>query len=202
MSNKTTATSTPIVSEEEVKEEVTVSKKVEQQVSAPSRRPGGRTVRAEDRPGTRRKIPNQERVKQYLDMIDSAPLDIPDFVRDLFLSKDDGYIVRWVRYLDSKFGEYDAANISKRKRQGWEFVDPAELPEEYESSFKENTTDVRTGAHIVTVGEMVLMKLPLDDAEAFREAQHQKTLRVSQGILDPLNDKRYSRQFYSPNHER
>jgi hypothetical protein len=160
-----------------------------------SRRPSSYS---NERPGTRRKVVNQERVKEYLDMIDAAPLDIPHFVREHFRGMDEGYELRWVRHLDSKFGEFDAGNMAKRQRQGWEFVKPSELPEEFALAFRENV-DKRSKQSIVTVDEMVLMKLPLEDIEAFREAQHQKTLRVSQGILDELNNKRLRNNFYNPN---
>lgn len=149
------------------------------------------------RPGARRTI-NQELVNEYLDMIDRPPLDIPNWVREHFRAMDEGYELRWVRFKDSKNGEEDVANVNKRLRLKYTFVHPNELPPEYASSFKD-IKDSRTGKNIVTVEEMALMKLPLEYYEAFKEAQRQKTLDASQGILDAtLNDKRFRSNFYTP----
>ena len=58
-------------------------------------------------------------------------LDIPESVRQRF--ENEGLALRWIRV--SVKGKDDITNVSKRKQDGWEFVDPKDVPEMSESSF-------------------------------------------------------------------
>ena len=52
-------------------------------------------------------------------------LDIPDSVYDRFLSQ--GLALRWIRI--SLKGDDDYKNVGRKTQQGYEFVDPKEVPE-------------------------------------------------------------------------
>ena len=88
----------------------------------------------------------------------------------------EGYVYRWVRV--TLQGKDDVNNISKYKRQMWEFVKPDELT---------GVSDVPllnygTLEGYVGVGDLALAKLPADVAEARQELVHQKTRDLMQAV--------------------
>jgi hypothetical protein len=123
-------------------------------------------------------------INKFLDIIDRPALDIPEHIRERFRREGEGFELRWVRYKEGKNGSDDLANVSKKQRLGYEFVKCSEVPE-----FSAGLRPVshKTFGDLITVDDLALAKLPVSHAEAYREALKQKTLNVSQGILEDLN---------------
>lgn len=89
-------------------------------------------------------------------------LDIPELVTQRFA--DQGMGLRWIRI--TLKNEEDYQNIGKRQAEGWEFVDPNEVPEMLSTSF------VREGgryAGTVCRGDLALAKMPLELARSRQE---------------------------------
>lgn len=79
--------------------------------------------------------------------------DIPQHVINAFA--EDDYELRWIRFTIG--GEVDIRNLSKREREGYEFVKPSELPQDFLAALKVQDTKERTG--LVTSGDVVLVKV-------------------------------------------
>lgn len=71
---------------------------------------------------------------------------------------EDDYELRWVRY--SLGGEEDLKNLSKREREGYEFVTADELPESFLYAIKVYDGKNRQG--LITSGDLCLMKIDVD----------------------------------------
>lgn len=92
----------------------------------------------------------------------------------------EGYIYRWLRV--TLQGKDDVKNISKVKREGWEFVKPEEI----------ETSDLPirnygTLEGYVGEGDVALAKLPADIAEARQELVHQKARDLMNAVNYQLN---------------
>ena len=109
--------------------------------------------------------------------------------------KVDSVKYRWLRV--SAGGEDDARNISKRKREGYEFVKKEEHPD-----FDVPMHETGKYAGVIGSGDLVLAKIPVEMAEAkeeyFRNKTKQQTNAVEADILKeqhpsmPLTQKRSS----------
>jgi len=75
---------------------------------------------------------------------------------------------RWLRV--SAGGEDDARNISKRKREGYEFVRKDEHPD-----FDVPMHETGKYAGVIGSGDLVLAKIPIEMAEAKKEYYRNKT---------------------------
>jgi hypothetical protein len=108
---------------------------------------------------------------------------------------DDGIKYRWLRV--SMGGEDDARNISKRKREGYEFVKKDEHPD-----FDVPMHETGKYAGVIGSGDLVLAKIPVEMAEAkseyYRNKTKSQTSAVEADILKeqhpsmPLTQKRSS----------
>lgn len=81
---------------------------------------------------------------------------IPQEIVDMFAK--DEYELRWVRF--NLGGEEDLKNLSKREREGYEFVTTDELPEYFLHSIKVFDGKGRQG--LITSGDVCLMKVDVD----------------------------------------
>ena len=88
---------------------------------------------------------------------------------------DDGIKYRWLRV--SMGGEDDARNISKRKREGYEFVRKEEHPD-YDVPVHESGKY----AGVIGSGDLVLAKIPVEMAEAKKEYYESKTQTQTQAV--------------------
>ena len=88
---------------------------------------------------------------------------------------DDGIKYRWLRA--SMGGEDDARNISKRKREGYEFVRKEEHPD-YDVPVHESGKY----AGVIGSGDLVLAKIPVEMAEAKKEYYESKTQTQTQAV--------------------
>jgi len=81
---------------------------------------------------------------------------VPQEIVDMF-AKDD-YELRWVRH--TLGGEEDLRNLSKREREGYEFVTADELPDYFLHSIKLYDGKAKQG--LITSGDVCLMKVDVD----------------------------------------
>ena len=88
---------------------------------------------------------------------------------------DAGIKYRWLRV--SMGGEDDARNISKRKREGYEFVRKEEHPD-YDVPVHESGKY----AGVIGSGDLVLAKIPVEMAEAKKEYYESKTQTQTQAV--------------------
>ena len=88
---------------------------------------------------------------------------------------DDGIKYRWLRV--SMGGEDDARNISKRKREGYEFVRNEEHPD-YDVPVHESGKY----AGVIGSGDLVVAKIPVEMAEAKKEYYESKTQTQTQAV--------------------
>lgn len=100
----------------------------------------------------------REMPQETLEYVDPSILDMPTF-------GDEGeYVYRWLRVQIR--GEDDNQNISRRLRQGWQFVSEENLPANYiYQPFALQTSKILSG--VVRNGDLVLGKLPREKAEAY-----------------------------------
>jgi len=84
--------------------------------------------------------------------------------------KDDGYQYRWIRR--TFFGQDDPTNMSKKMREGWEPVNPADHPE---LAMFTDARD-RKAAGLIEVGGLILARIPRETAKARQ--------RYYQGLAD------------------
>ena len=89
--------------------------------------------------------------------------------------KVDGIKYRWIRV--SAGGEDDSQNISKKRREGYEFVRAEEHPE-----FDAPTHETGKYAGVIGTGDLVLAKIPVEMSDAKKEYFEQKTKRQSQAV--------------------
>lgn len=91
-----------------------------------------------------------------------------------------GFTHRWVRYKASEFGRDDPSNVAKWLNLGYSFVKLSDAPE---LGLGYNDINHSVYGDIITVGDLVLMKIPNSEREALIELKEEETLRRSQGIL-------------------
>ena len=100
-----------------------------------------------------------------------AQLAVPE---GLFESQ--GYIPRWIRH-EIK-GAEDSKNVVTKLREGYEPVRPEELPDDY-------ITDVLPAGRYqgtVRVGDLMLVKIPIETVEEKRAYVEQRTERLQDSI--------------------
>lgn len=118
---------------------------------------------------TNRKTEQQARParkKTYERIIET---DIPQHVLALFAK--DGYALRWIRHrLD---GEDDLRNLSRREREGYEFVTADELPEDFLASVRIYDGKSRQG--LVTSGDTCLVKVDMELQQSRKDFYKQQT---------------------------
>ena len=111
-----------------------------------------------------------------------------------------GYAHRWIRTATAGFD--DAANVSKKLREGWEFVKAETLLSEIGSN---EYPVISEGKHagLVGIGGLVLARIPLEilksRAEYFRKITQDRTDAIDRDLMKeqhpdmPINIERQSR---------
>lgn len=140
------------------------------------------------------RLSKAEKVRKFLNLIDRPKLDIPEEVRKRFREEGEGFELRWVRYREHKNGQDDLANVNRKGLLGYEFVKAHEVPE---LSGGMRPVSHNTFGDLITIDELALAKLPIEDADAYREALAKKVDDASQGIVSTLNDPRF-KKFIKP----
>ena len=87
----------------------------------------------------------------------------------------DGIKYRWIRVATG--GEDDSQNVSKKKREGYEFVRADEHPE-----FDAPKHETGKYAGVIGTGDLVLAKIPIEMSDAKKEYFKQKTNRQTQSV--------------------
>jgi hypothetical protein len=87
----------------------------------------------------------------------------------------DGIKYRWIRVATG--GEDDSQNVSKKKREGYEFVRADEHPE-----FDAPKHETGKYAGVIGTGDLVLAKIPIEISDAKKEYFKQKTNRQTQSV--------------------
>ena len=87
----------------------------------------------------------------------------------------DGIKYRWIRV--SAGGEDDSQNVSKKRREGYEYVRADEHPE-----FDAPTHETGKYAGVIGTGDLVLAKIPTEMSDAKKEYFEQKTQRQSRAV--------------------
>ena len=87
----------------------------------------------------------------------------------------DGIKYRWIRVATG--GEDDSQNVSKKKREGYEFVRADEHPD-----FDAPKHDTGKYAGVIGTGDLVLAKIPIEMSDAKKEYFKQKTNRQTQSV--------------------
>ena len=87
----------------------------------------------------------------------------------------DGIKYRWIRVATG--GEDDSQNVSKKKREGYEFVRADEHPE-----FDAPKHETGKYAGVIGTGDLVLAKIPIEMSDAKKEYFKQKTSRQTQSV--------------------
>ena len=120
-------------------------------------------------------------------------LDIPDSVYDRFLSQ--GLVLRWIRI--SLKGDDDYKNVGRKTQQGYEFVDPKEVPEMLPTSI---VVDKGRYENCVVRGDVALAKIAKGQADARNKYYQEK----SDSMMDAVNQQLMSNIsfLYSPYHMR
>lgn len=119
-----------------------------------------------------------------------SELDIPQEVIEMFANEN--MHLRWIRY--STAGQDDSRNISKRRREGYEFVQKQELPEKYRDMF--DATKIRGNNQIVCIGDLVLAKIPVKNMKArqkYYEDQSRVAVKNAQNEAKENSDARMGR---------
>lgn len=96
----------------------------------------------------------------------------------------EGYAHRWIRLKTSEYGRDDPANVAKWRELGYEFVTKEEAPE-----LVYGYTPVNHGLYgdIITVGDLALAKVSIEERQALIEVKEEETLRRSKGVLTEVN---------------
>lgn len=112
---------------------------------------------------------DRERPKRKTTYQEYRETDIPDEIVEMF--KKDGWHLRFLRYYSE--GKPDYRYLSKREREGFEFVQLDELPDWYKSAFILEDDRHRKG--LLVSGDVVLAKAPLELIEDRRRHINEKT---------------------------
>lgn len=115
-------------------------------------------------------------VIDYTTYVQPEELEVPQEVHDRF--NEEGYSLRWCRY--SVTGEEDKKNIFMHTKEHGTFVDIEEVPELASLSTQ---IDISVAKGVVTIGDLALMKFPLEARNARRKFFEQKT----QDQIDAVN---------------
>ena len=106
----------------------------------------------------------REREARVVTYTPPSEKEIPQEVKNKFEAE--GYHLRFIRILLDDKDDY--SNVARRRREGYEFVKLSELPEYYQGMFETknfgNAAQKYSG--IVTVGDLALAKLPIENKEA------------------------------------
>lgn len=125
-------------------------------------------------------------------------IEIPQRVKDRFA--DEGMTLRWIRV--SLGGKDDLKNVSKRRQDGWDFVEPNEVPELIHDSFVRE--DGRY-AGTVSRGDLALAKAPIARMQARQEYFENKSREMMQAVdaqLGNVNSRANSPQERIQNNSR
>lgn len=106
------------------------------------------------------------RKKVYVRERESA---IPKELQELF--KKDNYDLKLIRWATQ--GEEDYRYLHRREREGYEFVTLDEIPEEHRAGMR--LLDSKTRQGLVTLGDLVLMKVDTDLRNSRRKVYQQIT---------------------------
>ena len=87
----------------------------------------------------------------------------------------DGIKYRWIRVATG--GEDDSQNVSRKKREGYEFVRADEHPD-----FDAPKHETGKYAGVIGTGDLVLAKIPIEMSDAKKEYFQQKTSRQTQSV--------------------
>lgn len=119
--------------------------------------------------------------------------DIPDEIREMY--KAQGWHLRWVRVILDNQDDYK--NVADRRREGYEPVGIAELPEEFRDLFETrslNSNATSRFANIAMVGDLALFKIPEGKAQARHNYFEQLAYNNEQAVMRQLGgDKRMDR---------
>ena len=110
--------------------------------------------------------PRTKRRKVYEAIRESA---LPQALHDIF--KQDNYELRLIRWIIS--GEEDYRNVTRKVNEGYEFVSESELPDWFKASVR--LMDTKSRAGMVTLGDLVLMKIDSDLRQSRRDFYQKKT---------------------------
>jgi hypothetical protein len=91
----------------------------------------------------------------------------------------DGFVYRWLRVAIR--GEDDLQNISRRQREGWEFVKPETLPPELQT-LNHMLRDYGKVTGIVGIDDVALGRLPRKIAEARQELVELEAAEMMQAV--------------------
>ena len=87
----------------------------------------------------------------------------------------DGIKYRWIRVATG--GEDDSQNVSKKRREGYEYVRADEHPD-----FDAPTHETGKYAGVIGTGDLVLAKIPTEFADAKKEYFEDKTQRQTKSV--------------------
>lgn len=129
----------------------------------------------------------REAVREVREVVYKPPsdLEIPESVKAKFLNA--GFKLRWVRYKIQ--GELDQGNIFRHQKEGAEFVKPDEVTELKNST---QVASLQNAENLVTIGDLALVKIPVEWAEARRkyyQEQSQNQLGTIKNELMKHNSK-------------
>ena len=87
----------------------------------------------------------------------------------------DGIKYRWIRVATG--GEDDSQNVSRKKREGYEFVRADEHPD-----FDAPKHETGKYAGVIGTGDLVLAKIPIEMSDAKKEYFQQRTGRQTESV--------------------
>lgn len=102
----------------------------------------------------------QEKRQTALTYQPPSSLDVPKGLTKFF--DDAGFHLRWIRWQLNGFE--DTQNITKRIREGYEFINKAEIPEEYKDWFE--THKVRKWNQAICINDLALGKIDKSRVQA------------------------------------
>jgi len=95
--------------------------------------------------------------------------DVPDYVKTHFAK--DGWELKLVRWKSG--GEANDRHLSRREKEGYEFVTADEVPEQYLTDVEISSTRGRKG--LLTTGDLCLMKVDIDLRQSRTDYYNKKT---------------------------
>lgn len=95
------------------------------------------------------------------------PLRIPEEVKNHFLNQ--GIRLRWVRIIDPETQGSDWKNINEKQDEGYEFVQTTEVEKFPKFKVKVRPGHLPDHKTLLTVGDVALMKIPVENAIARQE---------------------------------
>ena len=110
-----------------------------------------------------------------------------------------GITYRWIR--TAMLGQDDRSNVSRRSREGWEFVRLDELPAEWQHM---STTEVGRDTGIVNNEGLILGKIPTEMVEQRNAYYQQKNVDQVEALDNTVfNDSRKDGRYvkYDPNRD-